>query len=206
MRAFLAAVDPLPTCTNLIAGGCAASLLSICLVALGLFDPAVTSLRGGEPSRDSAGLPAPELTGNAWVNLPKGSRLTLASRKGKVTIVHFWTYNCINCKHNLPAYARWQKRFAASGVIVIGIHSPESEAERNPTNVVRKVKELGITYPVLIDSERENWKRWGQHLWPAICLIDKQGKARYGWEGELEYRGANGEAKMTRLIEALLKE
>jgi len=151
-------------------------------------------------------MPAPELTGKLWLNLPSGSGLSLASRKGKVTILHFWTYGCINCKRNLPAYDRWQKRFAAKGVVVIGIHSPETEAERNPANVAKKVKELGISYPVLVDSDRQNWNRWQQRAWPAVCLIDKQGRLRYGWEGELECRGAGGEAKLTQLVEALLKE
>ena len=154
----------------------------------------------------SVGLAAPELTGDTWLNLPKGSRLTLASRKGKVTILHFWTFGCINCKHNLPAYNRWQRRYAAKGVLVIGIHTPETEAERKPANVTRKARELDISYPVLVDSDHENWRRWQQRVWPTIYLIDKQGRVRYGWDGELEYQDAGGEAKMTGLIEALLKE
>ena len=149
---------------------------------------------------------APELTGDVWLNVPEGTRLSLASRRGEVTILHFWTFGCINCKRNLPAYDRWQKRFAAKGVLIIGVHTPETEGERNPANVVRKVKELGITYPVLVDSDHQNWRRWQQRIWPTIYLIDKQGRVRYRWEGELEYRGAGGEVKMTRLIEALLKE
>jgi thiol-disulfide isomerase/thioredoxin len=175
-------------------------------VALGLLGSAADPLCAGEPSQPSASVAAPELTGDAWLNVPEGSRLSLASRKGKVTILHFWTFDCINCKHNLPAYDRWEKRFAAKGVLVIGVHTPETAAERNPANVARKVKELGISYPVLVDSDHENWRRWQQRLWPTVYLIDKQGRVRYGWEGELEYQGAGGEAKMTGLIEALLKE
>ena len=175
-------------------------------MALGLLGSAAASLRVGETSKPTVAIPAPELTGGAWLNVPQGTRLTLASRKGKVTIVHFWTFECINCKRNLPAYGRWQKQFAAEGVLVIGVHTPEMEEERNPVSVARKVKELGITYPVLVDSERENWKRWQQRMWPTIYLIDKRGMVRYGWEGELEYQGAGGEAKMTRLIEELVKE
>jgi len=184
----------------------APSLLLMVRVVLGLLSAAATPLHAGESSKPSAGVAAPELTGDAWLNLPKGTQLSLASRKGKVTVLHFWTYGCINCKHNLPAYERWQKRFAAKGVVVIGIHSPETQAERNPDNVAKMVKELGIIYPVLLDSDLKNWNRWQQRVWPAVCLIDKQCRARYGWEGELEYRGAGGEAKLTGLIEALLKE
>jgi peroxiredoxin len=181
-------------------------LLLMRLAALGLLGLCDASVLAGEPSQPSPSFAAPELTGDFWLNLPKGTRLSLASRKGKVTVVHFWTFGCINCKRNLAAYDRWWKRFAEKGVVVIGIHTPETEAERDPANVAKKVKELGIAYPVLLDSDRENWDRWRQRIWPAIYLIDKQGRARYVWEGELEYQGAGGEAKLTQLIVALLKE
>ena len=176
------------------------------LLALGAFGLPALPLLAAEPAQEPPALPAPELIGDSWLNLPPGARLTLASRKGKVTIVHFWTYGCINCRHNLPFYATWQKRYAPKGVMVIGIHSPETDGESKLANVSRKVKDLGITYPVLVDSNRQNWNRWGQHVWPAICLVDKQGRARYGWEGELEYKGAGGATKMSQYIEALLKE
>ena len=183
----------------------APALLLTLMAALGLLGAAVTKLRAGEPSQPSPSFVAPELTGDSWFNLPKGGKLSLASRKGKVTVVHFWTFACINCKHNLAAYDRWWRRFADKGVVVIGIHTPETEAERDPATVARKVRELGITYPVLLDPEHQNWNRWQQRVWPAIYLIDKQGRARYLREGELEYQGAGGEAKMTQLIVDLLK-
>jgi thiol-disulfide isomerase/thioredoxin len=183
----------------------APALMRMLPVALGLLGPPCTPLLASEPSQPSAGVLAPELTGDSWLNLPKGSTLSLASRKGKVTIVHFWTFGCINCKRNLPAYDRWWKRFADKGVVVIGIHTPETEAERDPANVAKRVKELGIAYPVLLDSDHRNWNRWQQRIWPAIYLIDKQGRVRYLWEGELEYQNAGGEAKMTRLIVELLR-
>jgi hypothetical protein len=73
-------------------------------------------------------------------------------------------------------------------------------------NVEKAVKEEGVTYPVLIDARAENWRRWGTRYWPTVWLIDKQGKARYRWEGELEYKNAGGEATMARLVEELLRE
>ena len=180
------------------------ALLLMLPVALGLVGPVGAPLLAGESAQPLASFPAPELTGDLWLNVPKGTKLSLASRKGKATIIHFWTFGCINCKRNLPTYDRWWKRFAEKGVVVIGIHTPETEAERNPANVAKKVKELGIAYPVLLDSDHQYWNRWQQRIWPAIYLIDKQGRARYLWEGELEYQGAGGEAKMTQLIVALL--
>ena len=98
----------------------------------------------------NSGVAAPELTG-PWLNVPRGTSLTMQSRRGRVTIVHFWTFGCINCKRNLPYYARWQQQFGGRGVAVIGIHTPETASERNVTNVINQVKELGITYPVLLD-------------------------------------------------------
>ena len=149
---------------------------------------------------------APALTGESWLNVANGGTNAAPSLKGKVTIVHFWTFGCINCRHNLPYYHRWQKAFAAKPLQIIGIHTPETESERDPVNVARKVKELAITYPVLLDSQRVNWNHWQQSVWPAIYLVDKRGQVRYAWEGELEYNGADGYAKMIRLIEALLRE
>ena len=141
-----------------------------------------------------------------WLNVPQDAKLSLSARKGKVTVVHFWTYGCVNCTRNLPFYNEWQKRFSARGLEIIGVHTPETEAERVSANVAKKVKEFGITYPVLIDTYSDNWKTWQQRWWPAIYLVDKRGIVRYAWEGELEYKGAGGNAKMTQLIEALLRE
>jgi thiol-disulfide isomerase/thioredoxin len=182
----------------------APALLLVLWVALGGLNRSGSPVLAGEPAPPSTGVVAPELTGDSWLNLPKGSSPWLASRKGKVTVVHFWTFGCINCKRNLPAYDRWWKRFADKGMLVIGIHTPETEAERDPANVAKKLKEFGITYPVLLDPERQNWNRWQQRIWPTIYLVDKQGRVRYLWEGELEYQKAGGETKMTRLILDLL--
>ncbi len=89
---------------------------------------------------------------------------------------------------------------------MIGVHTPETPAERVPGNVVRRVKQLGIKYPVLLDADGANWKRWGQQYWPAVYLIDRRGRVRYRWIGELEYAGAGGGAKLADRVEALLRE
>jgi len=157
-----------------------------------------------QPAR--ADVPAPELFGPHWLNTPDGKPITLASRRGKVTVVEFWTFACINCRHNLPAYAHWQQQFANRDVEIIGVHTPETDEERDPANVARAVKQLGISYPVLLDTDATNWNRWHQRYWPAVYLVDSRGRIRYGWAGELNYGGAGGEAKMARLIEELLAE
>lgn len=148
----------------------------------------------------------PELVGGPWLNTPKNTPVKIAGRKGKVTVIEFWTFGCINCRRNLPIYARWQKRFEKQGVVIIGVHTPETEEEKIADNVIKRVKELGITYPVLLDQKNENWNRWGQRYWPTVYLIDKQGHVRYGWEGELEYNRAGGEEKMAKRIQLLLDE
>jgi peroxiredoxin len=181
----------------------AVSVLSL-MVAIKLLT--ITTLAVVEKEPDAINIPAPELVGGPWLNTPKGEAIKLADRRGKVTIVEFWTFACINCLHNLPSYARWQKQFADQDVVIIGVHTPETESERVTANVARRVKQLGIAYPILIDEQHANWNRWQQEAWPTVYLIDKQGRVRYRWEGELNYKNAGGEAKMTRLVEQLLKE
>jgi thiol-disulfide isomerase/thioredoxin len=149
---------------------------------------------------------APELVGGPWLNTPDSNPIPLDSRRGKVTIVHFWTFGCINCKHNLPSYARWQKQFAEKGIVLIGVHTPETEEEHVTANVIRRVKQLGIEYPVLLDQEGTNWRRWQQRFWPTVYLIDKKGRIRFQWIGELNYGKGDGEATMAEFVEELLKE
>ncbi len=143
---------------------------------------------------------APALTGTSWLN---SKPINLVSRRGKVTVVEFWTFACSNCQANLPAYAKWARDFKSKGVEVIGVHTPELAQERDPKNVTRFVKEHGITYPVLIDGNGANWKRWKTKYWPTIYLIDKQGNIRSNWEGEL---GPKGAAQIATRINALLAE
>ena len=148
---------------------------------------------------------APELVGGPWLNTD-GKPVSLAARKGRVTIVEFWTFGCSNCQANLPAYERLSRRFAGQDVTLVGVHTPETAAERNPENVKRRVTQLGITYPVLLDGEGKNWSQWKQRYWPTVYIVDKAGRTRFRWEGELEYNGAGGEAKVAVAVEKLLKE
>ena len=149
---------------------------------------------------------APELVGSAWLNTSGQKPISLASRRGKVTVVEFWTFACSNCRANLPIYARLQRKFAGRGVEIIGVHTPELPFERDPKNVAEQVKQLGISYPVLLDPQSENWRRWNQKYWPTLYLVDKAGHVRGKWEGELNFGGANGEAQVAQGIEKLLGE
>ena len=151
-------------------------------------------------------LVAPELVGGPWLNTPGEAPISLASRRGKVTIVHFWTYGCYNCQNNLPVYRRWHKQFAGKEVVIVGVHTPETSSEHISSNVVRHVREFKIDYPVLLDQSGNNWNRWQQRYWPTVYLIDKQGKIRFRWVGELNYGGREGEAQMAQHVEELLRE
>ncbi len=172
------------------------------LLALGL----LAALPATSQSLPAANKPAPELTGRTWLNTPGQEPIRLGDRKGKVTVVHFWTFACINCRRNLPIYDRWYEKFRERGVEVIGVHTPELPQEREWRNVMAETKKLGITYPVLFDPDYRNWNRWQQQFWPAIYLIDKKGIVRAAWPGELNYGNQRGEETFSRLIEALLAE
>jgi peroxiredoxin len=147
---------------------------------------------------------APEFTGvNTWIN---SKALTRAELKGKVTIVHFYTYGCINCVRNLPHYNSWFDRFSGREVQVVGIHRPEMPGEHDIDAVKKKAIEARIKYPVAVDNDSRNWNAWGNHVWPSVYLVDKQGYVRYWWYGELNWQGTPGENWMRHRIEALLKE
>jgi thiol-disulfide isomerase/thioredoxin len=163
--------------------------------------PTETAVRNG--SLVTLNHPVPALTGEAslWLNTEK----PITFEKGKVYVVHFWTFSCINCKRNLPSYERWYKRFGKD-VTFIGVHTPETESEKKFENVKEAVKKNDIKYPVLFDPKSENWKRWQQQWWPTVYLIDKQGRVRYYWMGELEWQGAGGDGKMRNFLTQLVNE
>ena len=144
---------------------------------------------------------APELVGTQWLNT--AAPITLAGRKGKVTLIDFWTFACVNCQANLPYYEKWQKEFSPSGFTIIGIHTPELPEEYKADAVLRFVQAHGITYPVLLDNNYVNWSHWNQEYWPALYLVDKKGNVRGAWLGEL---GSSGGRKFEGKIVALSAE
>ena len=148
---------------------------------------------------------APELVGTTWINAP-GVRPKLSAQKGRVTLLHFWTHGCINCKRNLPAYNQLYKKYKGQGVTFLSVHTPETRGEMALSGVRQSVRHFGIAYPVLIDNKGTNWDRWHQEFWPTVYLIDKQGRVRYRWEGELEIDHQDGTHKLAALIEKLQKE
>ena len=155
-------------------------------------------------SKDVLNASAPELQGiQGWQN---SQGTTLAALKGKVIVLHFWTFGCINCQRNLPIYNAWQRDFASKGLQIIGIHTPETEDEAKAENIIAQVKKRQIEYPVAFDRDGDTWKAYANRYWPAVYLIDRHGKVRFRWEGGLEAGNAHGDASMRKRIEALLAE
>jgi thiol-disulfide isomerase/thioredoxin len=147
---------------------------------------------------------APELKDmSGWIN---SSPLALKDLEGKVVVVHFWAFGCINCVRNLPWYQAWHKDFKNKAVTMIGIHTPETAQERDPDKVAEQVRARQIEYPVAIDGKASTWSAWGNQIWPAVYLIDKRGDVRYWWYGELKWQGAKGEELMRQRINELLAE
>jgi cytochrome c biogenesis protein CcdA/thiol-disulfide isomerase/thioredoxin len=155
--------------------------------------------KGAAPA---AGLPiegqAPSLAGAVeWLNSPP---LSVEGLKGKVVLVDFWTYSCINCLRALPYVRAWAEKYRDQGLVVIGVHAPEFAFEKDPANVKRAVADLGLTYPVAIDNDYAIWRAFNNHYWPAHYFIDAQGRIRHHHFGEGDYEGSE------KVIQQLLAE
>jgi cytochrome c biogenesis protein CcdA/thiol-disulfide isomerase/thioredoxin len=129
--------------------------------------------------------PMPSLAGAvAWLNSPPLSGRQL---RGKVVLIDFWTYSCINCLRSLPYIRAWNEKYKDHGLVIIGVHSPEFAFEKELSNVQRAVRDLDISYPVAVDSNLQIWQAFNNEYWPAHYLIDGQGEIRYHHFGEGEY-------------------
>ena len=132
-----------------------------------------------------------------WIN---SKPLTAKDLKGKVVLVDFWDYSCINCIRAIPYIRAWADKYKDSGLVVIGVHTPEFDVEKQLPNVQHAVQKFGITYPVALDSDNNIWNDFHNRYWPAHYFIDAKGKVRYEHFGEGEYEQSE------RWIQELLKE
>ncbi len=147
---------------------------------------------------------APEIVDSGeWLN---SEPLTLESLAGNVVVVHFYAFGCINCIRNYPTYLEWHEKFRDKKVVILGIHTPETNAEEDSSAVKAKAEGAALEFPVLIDNKKANWNAWGNSMWPSVYLIDKRGYLRYFWPGELKWEGATGDEWMGARIEELLAE
>ena len=133
---------------------------------------------------------------SAWLNTP---RLDLNALRGKVVLVDFWTYSCINCLRTLPYLEQWDERYRSKGLVVVGVHTPEFAFEHDLGNVRAAVRRLGVRYPVMLDNDYGTWNAYSNQYWPAEYLIDQNGHVRHAHFGEGEYR------ETERLIRLLLR-
>jgi len=139
---------------------------------------------------------APEI-GRVWLNSPP---LSLRQLRGRAVLLDFWDYTCVNCIRTLPYVQAWHERYRDKGLTVIGVHTPEFTFAQYESNVERGIREFGLTYPVVIDSNRELWKAFANRYWPTKYLLDKDGYLRYGHFGEGAY------AECEQVIQELLRE
>jgi cytochrome c biogenesis protein CcdA/thiol-disulfide isomerase/thioredoxin len=145
--------------------------------------------------------PAPDFYGIAhWLNTPNDSPLTIGQLRGRVVLVDFWTYSCINCLRTLSHLRAWDARYRSHGLTIVGVHSPEFAFEHELPNVRSAVKRLGVPWPVALDNEFVTWHAYGNEFWPAEYLIDTHGHIRGAHFGEGDY--ANTEREFRALLAA----
>ena len=145
---------------------------------------------------DKGKVRAPEI-GRVWLN---SVPLSFRQLRGRVVLVDFWDYTCVNCIRTLPYVQAWHERYCDKGLTVIGVHTPEFTFAQYESNVERGIREFGLTYPIVVDSNREIWKAFANRYWPTKYLLDKDGYLRYGHFGEGAY------LECEEVIQELLRE
>lgn len=126
--------------------------------------------------------------------------LNLSDLKGKVVLVDFWTYSCINCIRTIPYLVDWNEKYADKGLVIVGVHAPEFEFEKNIDNVKAAVKKFGIKYPVIQDNDKGTWNAYQNQYWPRKYIVDSEGYLRY------DHIGEGGYAETEKVIQSLLQE
>lgn len=141
--------------------------------------------------------PAPNFApSDVWLNTPDNKPLTMASLRGKVVLVDFWTYSCINCIRTLPYINDWYKKYQDKGLVIVGVHAPEFEFEKNKANVEQAIINDGIKYPVAMDNNLDTWTNYNNQYWPAHYLIDKNGDVVYTSFGEGDYQATENNIRI----------
>lgn len=141
--------------------------------------------------------PAPEFTGiNNWLN---SAPLTMKDLKGKVVLVDFWTYSCINCLRTLPHVTKWHNKYKDQGLVVVGVHTPEFAFERSTSNVQTAARRFGVSYPIAQDNQYATWNAYRNQYWPASYLIDRNGRIQH------QHFGEGGYEEMEAAIRTLLQ-
>jgi len=167
------------------------------VAATGLTRRLLSPFRTITAPRVSGHATAPDLAAGNWIN---SEPLKLKDLRGRVVLIDFWTFGCLNCRNTLPSIKSWHERYRDKGLTVVGVHSPEFDYEKKAENLRREVASLEIRYPVVSDNDYQTWDAYNVGAWPTIFLIDKQGRIRWSHVGEGNYDEAE------RIIQQLLVE
>jgi thiol-disulfide isomerase/thioredoxin len=167
------------------------------LVALALLLAAPSAASAAPKTRH-----APPIVSDTWLN---STPIAPRDLDGRVVLVEFWTFGCGNCQATVPAMERLWPDYRERGLVMIGVHTPETDYERIPGNVRRAIARQGISFPVALDPEYKNWKAFHNRYWPAIYLVDARGEITFEHIGELHVGTADWK-NLTREIDRLLKE
>ena len=177
---------------------CSRLVVAVALLASGCASPVSTPPGVASPTGTLAADAPGSLDGaRLWIN---GPPTPLANLRGHVVLIEFWTYTCVNWRRTLPYLRAWNAAYRDRGLIVIGVHTPEFEFERDPANVRVATRQADIDYPVAVDSDFRIWNSFGNHYWPALYIVDGQGRIRHRQFGE------GGYAASEVVIRALLTE
>jgi thiol-disulfide isomerase/thioredoxin len=189
----------MPLLSSLVPSQAMRKRIGLGLVAVAALTAGIAycAVRGGPANLPVEGTMPRVDVGGTWLNSPPLSRKDLA---GKVVLVDFWTYSCINCLRSLPTIKAWNDKYGRDGLVVIGVHAPEFAFEKDLANVRRAVTRFGVTWPVVTDNDYAIWNAFGNQYWPAHYLIDAQGRIRDHSFGEGDYD------KTERAIQQLLAE
>jgi thiol-disulfide isomerase/thioredoxin len=170
-------------------------------IALIIVLTAVAGCKGKDMSKGNAtGVNAPEFPEygpDRWIN---SEPLTMEGLKGKIVLIDFWEYTCVNCIRTLPYVTEWYRRYADHGLVIIGVHTPEFEFGKDRANVARAVREFGIEYPVVLDNDYEIWRAYANRYWPRKYIVNADGKIVYDHAGEGDY------AETEKVIQSLIRE
>jgi thiol-disulfide isomerase/thioredoxin len=162
---------------------------------------AVAACKGNNMAINKAvGVRAPEFPAygeDRWINSPP---LTMEELRGRVVLIDFWEYTCVNCLRTLPYVKEWHRRYGDSGVVIVGVHTPEFAFGRERANVARAVEEFGIEYPVVLDSDYEIWRLYANSYWPRKYIVDREGKIVY------DHIGEGGYAETEEFLQKLIRE
>jgi thiol-disulfide isomerase/thioredoxin len=174
----------------------AMALAALAAVGVSLANGQFPGLSDARAARTDA--PAPPLDGaTTWLNSPP---LNMAQLRGRVVLIDFWTYSCINCINTLPYVRSWAEKYKDQGLTVIGVHTPEFPFEKDVGNVRDALKRFKLTYPIAIDNDYKIWRAFQNNYWPALYFIDANGRIRHYHVGEGDYE------KSEQIIQTLLKE